>query len=309
MKRISIVTPCYNEESNVEQVYDEVKTIFRKVRRYKYEHIFIDNASSDNTVALLKNLAKKDRNVKIIVNSRNFGWIRSPHHGLLSAAGDAVVFLVADLQDPPMIIKKFIQKWEEGFKIVVGIKTESEENPLMFKIRNIYYQFLRKISDVNLNINFMGFGLYDKSIKDIIRQIDDPYPYFRGMISEIGFETAKVEYRQRARKRGSATGNLYYLFDMAMLGMVSYSKIPLRMMTIIGFLLSVANICIAISYFIYKLIFWQRFSLGIAPLVIGLFFFSSVQLLFIGIIGEYIGIIHTRILKRPLVIEKERVNF
>ena len=309
MKRISIVTPCYNEERNVEQVYNEVKAIFRNVRRYKYEHIFIDNASSDNTVALLKNLAKKDRNVKIIVNSRNFGWLRSPYHAMLSASGDAVILLVADLQDPPILINDFIRKWEEGFKIVIGIKTESEENALMFKIRKFYYKLLRMISEIDLNINFMGFGLYDRKVIEILKEMNDSYPYFRGIISEIGFEPAKIPYRQRTRKRGLATGSLYNLFDVAMLGIVSYSKIPLRMVTILGFVLSIANLFVAVIYFVYKLIFWQRFSLGIAPLVIGLFFFSSIQMFFLGIIGEYISVIHTRVLKRPLVIEKERINF
>ena len=309
MKRISIVTPCYNEERNVEQVYNEVKAIFRNVRRYKYEHIFIDNASSDNTVALLKNLAKKDRNVKIIVNSRNFGWLRSPYHAMLSASGDAVILLVADLQDPPILINDFIRKWEEGFKIVIGIKTESEENALMFKIRKFYYKLLRMISEIDLNINFMGFGLYDRKVIEILKEMNDSYPYFRGIISEIGFEPAKIPYRQRTRKRGLATGSLYNLFDVAMLGIVSYSKIPLRMVTILGFVLSIANLFVAIIYLVYKLIFWQRFSLGIAPLVIGLFFFSSIQMFFLGIIGEYISVIHTRVLKRPLVIEKERINF
>ena len=278
MKRISIVTPCYNEERNVEQVYNEVKAIFRNVRRYKYEHIFIDNASSDNTVALLKNLAKKDRNVKIIVNSRNFGWLRSPYHAMLSASGDAVILLVADLQDPPILINDFIRKWEEGFKIVIGIKTESEENALMFKIRKFYYKLLRMISEIDLNINFMGFGLYDRKVIEILKEMNDSYPYFRGIISEIGFEPAKIPYRQRTRKRGLATGSLYNLFDVAMLGIVSYSKIPLRMVTILGFVLSIANLFVAVIYFVYKLIFWQRFSLGIAPLVIGLFFFSSIQM-------------------------------
>src|SRR3989344_524982 len=246
MKRISIVTPCYNEERNVEQVYNEVKAIFRNVRRYKYEHIFIDNASSDNTVALLKNLAKKDRNVKIIVNSRNFGLLRSPYHAMLSASGDAVILLVADLQDPPILINDFIRKWEEGFKIVIGIKTESEENALMFKIRKFYYKLLRMISEIDLNINFMGFGLYDRKVIEILKEMNDSYPYFRGITSEIGFEPAKIPYRQRTRKRGLATGSLYNLFDVAMLGIVSYSKITLRMVTILGFVLSIANLFVAV---------------------------------------------------------------
>ena len=217
--------------------------------------------------------------------------------------------MVEDLQNPPILINDFIRKWEEGFKIVIGIKTESEENALMFKIRKFYYKLLRMISEIDLNINFMGFGLYDRKVIEILKEMNDSYPYFRGIISEIGFEPAKIPYRQRTRKRGLATGSLYNLFDVAMLGIVSYSKIPLRMVTILGFVLSIANLFVAVIYFVYKLIFWQRFSLGIAPLVIGLFFFSSIQMFFLGIIGEYISVIHTRVLKRPLVIEKERINF
>ncbi len=309
MKRISIVTPCYNEEENVEQVYKEVKTIFRNLKRYNYEHIFIDNASEDATVPILKRIAKKDKNVKIIINSRNFGWIRSPIHAMLSSSGDAVVLLVADLQDPPLLIRDFIQNWEDGYKIVIGIKTGSEENPLIFNIRNLYYKLICMISEIKLNINFTGFGLYDSKVIEILREINDPYPYFRGMISEIGFETAKIPYHQRKRKGGITHSSLYKLFDVAMLGVVSYSKIPLRLVTVLGFILSIASLLIAAIYFIYKIIFWKWFSLGIAPLVIGMFFFSSVQMFFIGIIGEYIGIIHTRVLKRPLVVEKERINF
>lgn len=309
MKLISIVTPCYNEEENVEQVYKEVKTIFRNLKRYNYEHIFIDNASEDATVPILKRIAKKDKNVKIIINSRNFGWIRSPVHAMISSSGDAVVLLVADLQDPPFLIRNFIQKWEDGYKIVIGIKTGSEENSLVFNIRNLYYKLICMISEIKLNINFTGFGLYDSKVIEILREINDPYPYFRGIISEIGFETAKIPYHQRIRKGGVTHSSLYKLFDVAMLGVVSYSKIPLRLVTVLGFILSIASLLIAAIYFIYKIIFWKWFSLGIAPLVIGMFFFSSVQMFFIGIIGEYIGIIHTRVLKRPLVVEKERINF
>lgn len=309
MKFISIVTACYNEEENVENVYNQVKAVFVGLEGYTYEHIFIDNASKDKTVAILKEIAKADPNVKIIVNTRNFGHIRSPFYGLLQASGDAVISLVADLQDPPAMIVDLLKKWEEGYKVVLGIKTQSEESPLMFAIRKIYYQLITKLAEVELIKNSTGFGLYDKRVIEVFREIDDPYPYFRGLISELGFETAKLEYRQPARKRGITKNNFYTLYDMAMLGITNHSKIPLRLAAMLGFAMAAVSLLIAILYFVAKLIFWNSFSLGIAPIVIGLFLFSSVQLFFIGIIGEYISSIYTQVLKRPLVIEKERINF
>ena len=309
MKLISIMTPCYNEEENVEAVYTQVKAVFENLRAYRYEHIFIDNASTDKTVQILRELAKKDNKVKIIVNARNFGHIRSPYHALLQAKGDAVIAIVADLQDPPTMIADFIKKWEEGYKVVVGIKKYSEESAMMFRIRKLYYRINSRLSEVELLKDFTGFGLYDKTIIDILRQINDPYPYFRGLITDIGFEIAKIEYTQPARRKGITKNNFYTLYDMAMLGITNHSKIPLRLATMLGFATSLLSLAVALSYFIYKVIYWDTFSVGIAPLVIGLSFFSSVQLFFLGIIGEYIGSIHTQVLKRPLVIEKERINF
>lgn len=308
-KLISVVTPCYNEEENVELLYNEVKKIFDKFNEYDYEHIFIDNASKDRTVAILKEIASKDKNVKIIVNARNFGPTRSPHHGLLQAKGDAVISIVADLQDPPSMIADFIKKWEEGYKVVLGVKKESRESKIMFMIRSFYYDMISSLSEVEQIKNFSGFGLYDKKIIEILRKIDDPYPYFRGIISEIGYDIFCLEYVQPARKRGITKNNFYSLYDIAMLGITSHSKVPLRLAAILGFCLAGLSLLVAFGYFIYKIIFWQSFSVGIAPLVIGLFFFSSVQLFFIGIIGEYIGSIYTQVLKRPLVIERERINF
>lgn len=309
MPLISVVTPCYNEEENVEEVYNRVKLVFAELPQYEYEHIFIDNASKDKTVEILKRLAKDDKKVKIIVNSRNFGHIKSPYYALLQSSGGAVILLVADLQDPPAMIKDFIKKWEEGFKIVVGIKTHSKESFLMFKIRKMYYGFICSLSEIELIKDFTGFGLYDKRVIEILRMINDPYPYFRGLIADIGFEIARIEYTQPARKRGITKNNFYTLYDIAMLGITNHSKIPLRFATIIGFSISIVSLFVAFCYFLYKLIYWNSFSVGIAPLVIGLFFFTSVLLFFLGIIGEYIGSIHTQILKRPLVIEKERINF
>jgi glycosyltransferase involved in cell wall biosynthesis len=309
MKTISIVTPCYNEEGNVKEVYAQVKAVIEQLGNYTYEHIFIDNASKDNTLQLLKELASADPNVKIIANSRNFGHIRSPYHALLQASGDAVILLVADLQDPPNMIKDFVRKWEEGFKVVLGVKTESEESFLMFSVRKMYYNFINRVSEIELTKNNTGFGLYDKQIIQILRDIDDPYPYFRGLISDIGFPSYKIEYLQPQRKRGITKNNFYTLYDIAMLGITNHSKIPLRLAAMLGFAMSALSFMVAILYLLAKLIFWNYFTVGLAPLVIGLFFFSSVQLFFIGIIGEYIGSIHTQVLKRPLVVEKERINF
>ncbi len=308
-KLISIVTACYNEEDNVAEVYNQVKQLFGKLNNYDYEHIFIDNASKDRTVEILKQIAKNDKNVKIIVNTRNFGHIRSPYHALTQANGDAIISLVADLQDPPSLIKDFLEKWEEGYKIVLGVKAQSKESALMFFIRKFYYNLVSKISEIQLVKNNTGFGLYDKKVIQILRQMNDSYPYFRGLTAEIGFESAKIEYVQPARKRGITKNNFYTLYDMAMLGITNHSKIPLRLATMLGFVSSAASLFGALIYLVYKIIYWNSFSVGIAPLVIGIFFFSSIQLFFLGIVGEYIGSIHTQTLKRPLVIERERVNF
>lgn len=309
MKTISVITPCYNEEDNVREVYEAVVRVFDSLPAYDYEHIFIDNASQDRTVAILKEIALRDKRVKIIVNSRNFGHIRSPFHAYLQARGEAVISLVADLQDPPELIKDFIRKWEEGCKIVIGVKQQSEESRLIFTLRKAYYRLLSRLSHVDLIEQFTGFGLYDRQVIEIIRTINEPYPYFRGLIAEIGFESAKIEYVQPVRKRGTTHNNFYTLLDMALLGMTSYSKVPLRLAVILGFCSAVISLCVALFYLIYKLIFWQNFSVGLAPLVVGIFFFSSVQLFFLGIVGEYVGSIHTYVQKRPLVVERERINF
>jgi glycosyltransferase involved in cell wall biosynthesis len=309
LKMISIVTPCYNEEANVQELYKRVVKVMASLDTYRYEHIFIDNASTDRTVEILKEIAAQDKRVKIIVNTRNFGHIRSPYHAILQAKGDAVISIVADLQDPPEMIVDFIRKWESGYKIVIGVKEKSEESALFFAVRKFYYNLIGKLSEISLIKNFTGFGLYDKKVIDILRQIDDPYPYFRGLICDIGFERAEIPYVQPVRRRGFTKNNFYTLYDMAMLGITNHSKVPLRLATMTGFLMAFFSLFLAFGYFLYKLIFWSSFTVGIAPLVIGLFFFGSVQLFFIGIIGEYIGSIHTQVLKRPLVVEKERVNF
>ena len=308
-KLLSVVTHCYNEEENIEEVYQQIKSVFDGLSGYSYEHIFIDNASSDSTVAILKGIASKDTSVKIIINTRNFGHIRSPYHAMMQANGDAVISIVADLQDPPAIITDFISKWEEGYKLVIGVKTKSEESFLFFGIRKFYYYLINKLSDTELVKNFTGFGLYDREVINALRKINDTYPYLRGLISELGYDLAKIEYEQPLRKKGLTKNNFYTLYDMAMLGFTSHSKVPLRLATFTGFIVSVLSLVVGFFYLIYKLVFFERFDVGIAPLVVGLFFFSAVQLFFIGIIGEYLGSIHTQVFKRPLVIERERVNF
>lgn len=309
MKLISIVTPCYNEEDNVEKVYQRVKELFASLGRYRYEHLFIDNASTDGTVAILRRLAAEDRNVKVIVNSRNFGHVRSPYHAVLQAHGDAIIPFVADLQDPAELIPEFLAKWEEGCKIVMGVKVRSSESALMFGIRRMYYYLVKRLSEVELTSSFYGFGLYDRSVIDILRKMDDPYPYFRGQIAEIGFDPVKIEYHQPRRERGITKNNFYSLYDLAMLGITSHSKVPLRLATFAGFCLGALSLLVAVFYFVYKLAYWNRFEVGIAPLVIGIFFFAAVQLFFTGILGEYVGAIHTQVVKRPLVTERERINF
>lgn len=309
MKKISIVTPCYNEQDNVQELYSLVKSQFELLNDYEYEHIFIDNASVDNTVSILYDLAAKDKNIKLILNSKNFGHIRSPYYGLLQAYGDAVILMVADLQDPPELIPDLIKKWEEGYRLVLGVKSMSRENPVMFFLRKLFYKAISKSSSIEQISNFTGFGLYDQSFIQILRTIDDPYPYFRGMVSELGSNLCRLEYVQPARTKGKTKNNFYTLYDIGMLGFVNHSKLPLRMASFIGFVLAALSFIIGVSYFIYKLFNWDSFSIGIAPIIIGMFFLGSVQLIFIGIIGEYIGAIYTQIRKRPLVIERERINF
>jgi glycosyltransferase involved in cell wall biosynthesis len=308
-KTISILTPCYNEEGNVLELYERVREAIIAAGSYRYEHIFIDNASTDNTLRELKAIAAQDKNVKVIRNTRNFGHVRSPMHGLNQASGDAVIGIVADLQDPPEMIVDFIRKWEEGYPVVIGIKAASDENGLMFWIRKKYYRLVNRLSGVETYENFTGFGLYDRKVIDAIKQFDDPYPYFRGMIAEIGMPRFEIPFHQPVRKRGITTNNFYSLYDMAMLAITNLSKVPLRLVTFSGFVCSFLCVLVSLFYLVYKLIYWSRFSAGLAPLIIGVFFFLSLQMVFIGIIGEYVGAIHTMVQKRPLVIEQERINF
>jgi len=309
MKKISIVSGCFNEAGNVEELVARVSKIMEALIDYDYEQIIIDNASTDGTQEILKKLAAGNPHLKIILNARNFGHIRSPYHGMMQASGEAVLFLASDLQEPPELIPDFLKKWEEGAKAVVAIKDSSDESPLFFAVRKFYYRLVERLADVRTIQNFTGFGLYDRVIIEYCRGLNDPYPYFRGLIAEVGLPVERIPYHQPLRSRGFTKNNLYTLYDMAMLGITNFSKVPLRLAAMLGFATALLCLLVALAYLVYKILFWNNFPLGTAPLVIGLFFFASVQLFFIGILGEYIGAIHTQVLKRPLVVEKERINF
>jgi glycosyltransferase involved in cell wall biosynthesis len=309
MKLISVVTPCFNEAENVDELHARLVLVRELLPQYRFEHIFIDNASTDDTVARIKVLIAKDPTVRLIVNARNFGHIRSPYYGILQSSGDAVVCMASDLQDPPELIPEMVRAWESGFRVVAGVKQESRESRAMWLMRTAYYRLVRKMADVQLLEHFTGFGLYDRQVVDILRRLDDPYPYFRGLIAEIGFDVARVPFKQPGRTRGITKNNFYTLYDMAMLGITSHSKIPIRLATMAGFALSLVSFLISLTYLVMKLVLWDRFQLGTAPLLIGMFFFGSVQIFFIGLIGEYVASIHTQVLRRPLVVELERVNF
>jgi len=307
-KKITVVTPMFNEEGNVTELCTRVAEVMQRLP-YDYEHICIDNCSSDQTVALLKHRAVGDKNLKIIVNIRNFGPIRSPYHAILQATGDAVVLIAADLQDPPELIEAFLEKWEEGFKTVMATKPQSEESPIMFFIRRVYYKLIDRISEVSLVPNATGCGLFDREVIAILRCLDDPYPYFRGLVCEVSHPVATVSFKQPRRQRGVTSFNFYTLYDTAMLGVTKHSKAPLRLMIFSG--LGVAVLCFltGFGYLLAKLFFGNSFALGVAPLVLGFFFLSSVQMVFLGILGEYIGAIQTHVRKLPHVIEAERINF
>lgn len=308
MKKITVVTPCYNEEKNIIEIYQRVKEVFSALPAYDYDHLFIDNSSIDNTMTQLRSLAAEDKKVKVILNARNFGPVRSPFHGLLQMNGDAVICISADLQEPPALIKEFLQEWEKGHKIVAGVKTQSQESSLRFYLRKLCYRVASKIAEVKLIKNFHGFGLYDKEVIEVFREIKDPYPYLRGMVSEVGYKIAEVPYIQMERLHGKSKANFFILYDWIMLALTSHSKFPIRAVTIAGFFTAFFSFSLAIIFLFLKLFFWSSFNLGMAPLLIGLFLFSSIQLFFLGVLGEYVLSINTRVLKRPLVIEEERIN-
>jgi polyisoprenyl-phosphate glycosyltransferase len=309
MKTISVVIPCFNEEDNVLPVYERTREVFRQLPDYRYEIIFIDNDSRDRTVERLKDIALQDRHVKIIVNAGNFGHLRSPYHALMNATGDAALMMAADLQDPPELILEFVQKWEEGYPIVLAVKVQSEESGLLYHLRRLYYWLLGCIAENEVVHGFHGYSMMDRKVVESLRLLHDPYPYFRGMLMEVGFPRAVVPFRQPLRRRGITKNNFYMLYDTAMLGLVNNSKVPLRLAILFGFVIACASFVVAVGYLIYKLIYWNSFTLGLAPVVIGIFLLAATQLIFLGVIGEYLGAVYTQVKNRPLVIERERINF
>lgn len=308
-KHISIMTPCYNEEGNIENLYNAVKQQFAKLPQYTYEHIFIDNYSTDRSRDILRQLADKDSNVKVILNARNFGPNRSGSYGMLQATGDALICIVCDLQDPPELISQFLKKWEEGYKVVLGQKLKSKENPLMFQVRKLYYRIINWLSETPQYEGVTGYGLFDKEFLETMRWMDDPDPYIRGLVPDLGYKTYLLQYTQNKREFGKSSYNFSRYFDFAITGVTHVSKKPLRIATLAGLIMSGVSFVIALLYLILKLIFWNSFAMGTAPILIGMFFLASVQLAFIGVIGEYIGAILTRVTKRPMVVEEERINF
>jgi glycosyltransferase involved in cell wall biosynthesis len=310
MKLITIITPCYNEELNVREIHRRVMAMAAQLPEYRFEHLFADNASKDGTVAILRGMASDDPSVKVIVNARNFGPDRSGMHAILQAEGDAVGSIAADCQDPPELFVEMIREWEKGSPIVAAIKNSSDESGMMYRLRTAYYRLVARLANVEILEHFTGFGLYDRSVVEQIRNnFRDPYPYFRGVIAELGLPCAKVFYNQNRRERGFTKNNFYSLYDFAMLGITNLSKVPLRLVIGCGFVSGAISFLFGMIYLAYKLVFWSRFSVGVAPVVLGLFFLGSVQLIALGIIGEYVGSIHTFVLNRPLVTERERINF
>lgn len=309
-KKISIVVPTYNEECNIEMAYKTVSEILQTfTSKYDYEIIFIDNCSEDKTKDLITEICKEDKNIKAIFNAKNFGWQRSFFYGLTQSTGDCAILLSCDLQEPPSLIYDFVKEWENGYKIVCGIKSTSKENKLMRFFRTCYYKLIKKLSETEQIEHYMGFGLYDKSFINILRELDDPMPYFRGIVSELGFNRKDIHYAQNKRILGKSHFNFFQLYDVAMQGITSYTKIGLRVASILGFTISFFCLLITLITFIIKIFNWKYYDVGFAMVIEGVFFLGAIQLFFIGLIGEYILSINTRVMKRPLVIEEKRINF
>tara|TARA_Y100000816_G_scaffold291246_1_gene282046 strand:+ start:3721 stop:4647 length:927 start_codon:yes stop_codon:yes gene_type:complete len=306
--KITVLTPTFNEKDNIRDLYLQIKNIFTEIN-YHYEHIVIDNASSDGTIPILKEIASKDKNFKVIINNKNYGHIRSPFYGLQQCNSDAVILMASDFQDPVDLIPRYIKEWENGNKIVLGEKITSSENNFKSFFRKLFYKFLNKISDIKLTNNTTGSGIFDRSVIDKIKNIADPYPYFRGLINEIGEEVKTITFNQPSRKAGLTKNNIFTLYDIGILGIVKHSRKPLRFMVLLGFVLSLISFTTGLFYLIYKLIYWDSFSLGLAPIIVGIFLVSSVQIILLGLVGEYIGIILIHQRNMPLVVEKERINF
>lgn len=309
MKKISILVPCYNEEENIISIGNAIIEQLNRLNDYDYELIFIDNCSKDKTREKIENLCSKNKKIKAIFNAKNFGQFNSPYYGMLQATGDCVIPICADFQDPVELIPKFIAEWEKGYKIVCGIKKISRENKIMRFLRTCYYKLIKKMSDIEQIEHFTGFALYDKDFINVLRNLDDPTPFIRGIVAELGFDRKEVEYEQPKRRAGKTSNNFYTLYDAAMLSFTSYTKMGLRMATFLGAIISAISFIIGLVYLVLKLIYWDTFPAGATPTLIGIFFFGAIQLFFIGFIGEYVMAINTRVMNRPLVIEKRRINF
>lgn len=309
MKKISIVVPCYNEEENIEPISKAIIKEIEKLQNYTYELLFIDNCSTDKTKEKIIQLCEKNKNIKAIFNAKNFGQFNSPYYGMLQTTGDCTLLICADFQDPVEMIPKFIQEWENGYKIVIGVKNKSQENRFIYFLRSIYYKMIKKLSDTEQIEHFTGFGLYDKDFIEVLRKLDDPTPFLRGIVAELGYQRKEIPYEQQKRRAGKTHNTFYKLYDAAMLSFTSYTKIGLRLATFLGIFVGLISFIIGIIYLVLKLIYWDRFAAGMIPLLIGMFFLGAVQLFFIGLMGEYILAINTRVMKRPLVIEEKRINF
>ena len=309
-KKISVVIPTYNEEANVVPLSNAIIEVMeRDLPEYDYEILFIDNHSKDNTQALLRVLCQENKKIKAIFNARNFGQARSPVYGMKQAYGDCVIRMCADFQDPVEMIVQFVREWEKGHKIVIGVKKASREKRVMYWIRTCYYKMIRKITDIDHIEHYTGFGLYDKKFVDVVRKLHDPMPYLRGIVAELGFDYVAIPYTQQKRRAGKSKNNFYSLYDYAMIGITSYSKVVMRLATFLGFLVGGCSFVAGLVYLILKILYWDRFSAGVAPMLIGMFFLGALQLFFIGFLGEYVLSINTRVLDRPLVVEEERLNF
>lgn len=310
MKKVSILIPCYNEEENVVPMSEAIVELFTtQLPQYDYELLFIDNDSHDNTRPLLRQICAKNPKIKAIFNAKNFGQFNSPYYGILQTTGDCVISMVCDFQDPLELIPQYLQEWENGYKIVIGIKTSSKENKLVYFLRSIYYKMIKKFSNVEQIEHFTGSGLYDREFVEVLRNLKDPTPFLRGIVAELGYKRKEIPYEQPQRRAGKTHNNWYSLYDAAMLSFTSYTKIGLRLATFIGIFVGALSFIIAIVYLIMKLVFWDTFTAGMAPVIIGMFFLGSVQLFFLGFMGEYILSMNQRIMNRPLVIEEERINF
>lgn len=310
MKTISIVVPCFNEEENVEPMADALREVFRtQLPEYGYEIIFIDNDSRDKTRQIIRRMAAEDERIKGIFNAKNFGQFNSPYYGMLQSTGDCTVLVAADFQDPVEMIPKYVAEWEKGYKIVIGIKKSSQENPVMYWLRGCYYKTIKKLSDVEQIEQFTGFGLYDRRFVQVLRELDDPTPFLRGIVAELGFRRKEIPYEQPKRRAGKTSNNFYRLYDAAMLSVTSYTKAGLRLATILGGISCGISMVVALVYLVMKLMYWDRFAAGMAPMLIGMLFLGSVQIFFIGMVGEYVLAINSRVMRRPLVIEEERINF